>query len=1157
MIVAVMTTALAGTAWAADVTLASWTFTSESYPSNKTNFLATDGSCLESTFYLNGTGSTWNTNKGYAFTAVTDITITLKTTVALPAGTEISFSADTYYNKASNAPMTGFNLTASENGEAYSTTGLNIISLSLSNSSATKTCVYTLQSALAVGETVAIKYTQTGKAGAGQGYFGNIIITYTSGGTPTPTTYTVTYNANGATSGDVPTDNNSYSANASVTVLGNTGSLTKTDYTFAGWNTAADGSGTDYDADDTFTINANTILYAQWEEQSGDAQWVLTSLSDLTPSDVFVIVGNNGSNYAMSNGNGTSSAPAAVSVTIEGSQIKSTVASNIKWNISGNASDGYTFYPNGDAETWLYCTNTNNGVRVGTNDNKTFTVDKGYLKHAGTSRYVGVYNSQDWRCYTSTDGNIANQTFAFYKKVTGGVIPPSITASTNEIAYDATSGSITYSVVNPVEGGVVTASSSEGWLTVGTPSDGTIALTCAANSETTARTTTVTLTYTYNTNETVTTDVTVTQAAAPVIYTTIPALFEKATEVGSTATDVNVTFNNWVVSAISTNGKNVFVTDNAGNGFIIYDTNGGLNNTYSVGNILSGTAVACKVQKFNGSAEVTGLNASDLTITTGGSVTAANVAMADLAGVNTGALVSYENLTCSVSTTGIYTNYDMTDGTTTIRAYTTLYDFTSTPDLEDGKTYNIKGIFQQYNSTKEIMPRSAADIEEVTIPHTEYTLTVSNLSNVEMFVFDADDDTNPLLEGEGNAQILDGTEVLISVSAETGYVLESLVVDGNDVTNQIDESGAYTFTMPTHAVTVTATAVASNTNTYTLATTITSGKHYLIANTAGDKVMSTQNTNNRRAVNATPSSDGTTISVDLTKGAREVVIYGPDAENRYAIYDGSSNGGYLYAASSSSNYLRTQTTNNDNGLWEITFNTDGEAAIVAQGSNTNNTLRYNSNSTLFSCYSSGQGAIKLFVKAGEATPTETRTLNSEGYATYASQNALDFSDYATANYSAWQVTGVDNTTGAISFTQITGKVPAGTGMLLKGSGSVTLTSATNEGDVETLTSNKLEGIIYQKTITADQYYGLSGKTFVKVNGGKVPAGRALLPASVVDGEGTPVNAFTFNFDEDATAIKAIDNGQLTTDGVIYNVAGQRLSKMQKGINIVNGRKVLY
>ncbi len=81
----------------------------------------------------------------------------------------------------------------------------------------------------------------------------------------TSTTYTVTYNGNGNTSGTAPTDSNSpYNSGATVTVLGNTGSLTKTSKTFAGWNTKDDGTGTDYAASDTFTISANTVLYAKW-----------------------------------------------------------------------------------------------------------------------------------------------------------------------------------------------------------------------------------------------------------------------------------------------------------------------------------------------------------------------------------------------------------------------------------------------------------------------------------------------------------------------------------------------------------------------------------------------------------------------------------------------------------------------------------------------------------------------------------------------------------------------------------------------------------------------------------------------------------------------------------------------------------------------------
>jgi uncharacterized repeat protein (TIGR02543 family) len=77
-------------------------------------------------------------------------------------------------------------------------------------------------------------------------------------------TYTVTYDGNTNTGGTAPVDPNSpYNYNSTVTVLG-AGTLTKTGYTFTGWNTAADGSGTSYSPGATFNITVNVTLYAQW-----------------------------------------------------------------------------------------------------------------------------------------------------------------------------------------------------------------------------------------------------------------------------------------------------------------------------------------------------------------------------------------------------------------------------------------------------------------------------------------------------------------------------------------------------------------------------------------------------------------------------------------------------------------------------------------------------------------------------------------------------------------------------------------------------------------------------------------------------------------------------------------------------------------------------
>ncbi len=71
---------------------------------------------------------------------------------------------------------------------------------------------------------------------------------------------------------------------------------------------------------------------------------------------------------------------------------------------------------------------------------------------------------------------------------------------------------------------------------------------------------------------------------------------------------------------------------------------------------------------------------------------------------------------------------------------------------------------------------------------------------------------------------------------------------------------------------------------------------------------------------------------------------------------------YLYAASSSQNYLKEQAKIDDNATWTISLSADGKATITAQGENTHNVMRYNSTSDLFSCYASGQQDIALYSK---------------------------------------------------------------------------------------------------------------------------------------------------------------------------------------------------
>lgn len=77
--------------------------------------------------------------------------------------------------------------------------------------------------------------------------------------------YIVTYNNNRSTSGEVPIDNGTYIQGSTITVLDNTGTLTKTGYTFAGWNTEADGSGKDYASGESFAMGTEHVtLYSKW-----------------------------------------------------------------------------------------------------------------------------------------------------------------------------------------------------------------------------------------------------------------------------------------------------------------------------------------------------------------------------------------------------------------------------------------------------------------------------------------------------------------------------------------------------------------------------------------------------------------------------------------------------------------------------------------------------------------------------------------------------------------------------------------------------------------------------------------------------------------------------------------------------------------------------
>ena len=195
-------------------------------------------------------------------------------------------------------------------------------------------------------------------------------------------------------------------------------------YAFLGWTTGRVDNATQRPEIYTGAYKAteDTTLYAVYSYAvggTGKAEYVLTDLADIKPTDKVVITMDyQGTVYAMNNDNGTGAAPGDVIISVITENGVKKLASepngSLLWNIGGTAG-AYVIYPDGVTNKWVFCKTTNNGVRVGTEANKTFSIVDNYLYNNETGRYIGVYRTNpDWRCYTSINDNIKDQTLGFY-----------------------------------------------------------------------------------------------------------------------------------------------------------------------------------------------------------------------------------------------------------------------------------------------------------------------------------------------------------------------------------------------------------------------------------------------------------------------------------------------------------------------------------------------------------------------------------------------------------------------------------------------------------------------------------------------------------------------------------------------------------------------
>ena len=377
---------------------------------------------------------------------------------------------------------------------------------------------------------------------------------------------------------------------------------------------------------------------------------------------------------------------------------------------------------------------------------------------------------------------------------------------------------------------------------------------------------------------------------------------------------------------------------------------------------------------------------------------------------------------------------------------------------------------------------------------------------------------------------------------------------------EMSEDGTYTFTINLTNNTVTAEKTAFD--LYALVTNaenLAEGDKVIIINTDNAKAMSTtQNSNNRGAADVT-FEDGK-AKVPAATDIQVFTLEG-DAEGWYFKTDE----GYIYAASNSSNQLKTKAENDNSAKAVITI-TDEGTSVVFQRPSGRNTLQYNPNrgNPIFSCYEkASQEAVQIYRLVNDKDVTVN--ISSVGYATlYYGDRALRVPAGVTAK--TYKVTN-----GKLEESKVyeTGSViPAGQAVVLKGAKGdypFYYTEVTGDSDSESMLKGSdddkdTEGGTYYYALQAKKSDGTGGPGFywMKEDGAvfKNGAHKAYLALENKFGSQEVGGAKSFYLFEEATGIRSAWTDGESGSEQRFNLSGQRVGNGYKGIVIVNGKKIV-
>ena len=153
------------------------------------------------------------------------------------------------------------------------------------------------------------------------------------------------------------------------------------------------------------------------DDAAEPATWKKVAFADITADDTIAITMTKGDTTWVLPSNGDAKkAAAAITGTVDKDTLTTAAPNDYGWKVV-KSTDTFQLVSAADSGKYLYSTSANNGIRQGSGESRDWKVDadSGYLYNVGQKRYVGVYNAQDWRSYTSVHANIAGETLNFWR----------------------------------------------------------------------------------------------------------------------------------------------------------------------------------------------------------------------------------------------------------------------------------------------------------------------------------------------------------------------------------------------------------------------------------------------------------------------------------------------------------------------------------------------------------------------------------------------------------------------------------------------------------------------------------------------------------------------------------------------------------------------